>query len=528
MGSARGHSLLFVAPTVAAVFAGCGGSNSSSDLISGSTGGATSSTGGATSSTGGAAGATGGASTGGSSAGAGGWPGSGGWPGGAAGQSAGGQSAAGAGGQGGAAGAAGLQASLAAAGFDTLDGAFRFLDLSMCCATSCLGNNPTSPYGAFFVPDGPGQSAPNPNKGSDGLSANFRLREDEAILFIGKTPPKAKYFGFTPYLSTRNDGTKTITPFASLSETLNLDVIGVEGGSPFEAETVVIASLDQGVDARVRMALQAAGHPAESINSLVFDPTVSHPGLDALGDTFGVLFRMAVLEDATKGDAYRANPPAKLFRLTPTTVATPQPFPANAARPKDLTDTELGLTKAVDALESALVAKYAAFSHKSMITTEGTPDPAACIAGKDACAYDNRDTIYPATLPQPLLDQGDFLVVYGVNHALTNKAHYANASVYGLEHLVGVASVTSKDYEGSAVALLPGEANAQKLYAWKIARDCAGEANCLEVATTDCPTGIPVGGKMSIAFRVYLEPGTHTAAAPATLVADRVMHFTTK
>jgi hypothetical protein len=166
------------------------------------------------------------------------------------------------------------------------------------------------------------------------------------VVFVGKTPPKARYFAFTPHLATRNDGTKTIDAFASLSETLNDDVIAVEGNGPFEASTVVVASLDHGVDAQVRAALAAAGHPETAINSLVFDPTVAHPGLDATGDTFG----------------------------------------------------------------------RAAFG--------------------------------------------------------------------------------------------------------------AGDPNCLEVATTDCPSGIPVGGKMSIAFRVYLEPTSHTAADPTTLVGDRVMHFT--
>jgi hypothetical protein len=423
-----------------------------------------------------------------------------------------------------------LRGALETDGFMVQEGAFSFLDLSACCQTSCLGNNPTSPYGAFFVPGGPGQTAENTNTGADGRSATYRLRADEALVYVGKTPPRARYFGFTPYLSERHEGSMVLRPLASLSETLNNAVIGVDGGPDvFDKPVVVIASLDEGIDGRVRAALEAAGYPKASMNSLVFDPTVARPGLDEQADSFGVLFRMAVLEDSARGQAYRDAPPGILWRLTPTTPAPAQPFAAPKARPKDLTHTEKALEPAVNALEQALAQAYPDHVGKTMVTTAGTPDPGACIAGKDACAYDNRDTIYPATLPQKLLDQpGEFLIVYGVNHETTGKASYGNASVYGLQHLVGVASVTSAQYGGSAASLLPNNPDAPGLYAWKIARDCGGDPACLEVSTSGCPEGVPVGGAMDIAFRVYLEPSTGTAADPSTLVIDRVMRFQKK
>jgi hypothetical protein len=76
--------------------------------------------------------------------------------------------------------------------------------------------------------------------------------------------------------------------------------------------------------------------------------------------------------------------------------------------------------------------------------------------------------------------------------------------------------------------LLSNNPDAPGLYAWKIARDCGGDPACLEVSTSGCPEGVPVGGAMDIAFRVYLEPSTGTAADPSTLVIDRVMRFQKK
>jgi hypothetical protein len=457
---------------------------------------------------------------------------------GAAGQGSSGQ--AGQGGQAGASGAAGgsgagqgapsLTEALDAGGFDTQEGVFSFLDLSACCATSCLGNNPSSPYGAFFLPEGSGQTSPNPGKDAQGRSPTYRLRADEVLLYVGMTPPRMRYFGFTPYLSQRTEGGKSVMALASLSETLNNAVIGVDGGPEvFDRPTVLLAGFDQGVDARVRDALRAAGYPESSFNSLVFDPSRTRPGLDEASDTLAVLFRMAIPEDAAKADAYRVAPPGVVLRVTPRSPAEAQPFPPPPPRPKDTTSSEAPLGAAVDDLEKAIAQAFPDHTGKVMVTTKGVPSPDDCIAGTDACAYDNRDTIYPATIPQKLLENDEeFLIVYGVNHEATGKAVYASASVYAIEHLFGVASVTSADYAGSASAYLPGHPDAEKLYAWKIARSCGGAPGCLEIPVGSCPDGVALDAALSIAFRVYLEPSSGTAADPSTLVIDRVMRFSPK
>ncbi len=116
-------------------------------------------------------------------------------------------------------------------------------------------------------------------------------------------------------------------------------------------------------------------------------------------------------------------------------------------------------------------------------------------------------------------------MVYGVNHALSGKTTYSSASVYAAEHLAGVAAVTSQQYGGSADSYLPGNPDAPKLYAWKIARSCGSDPHCLTIPDAGCPTGVGAGKLGAIAFRTYLEPTTFTAPDPSTLVHDRVLRF---
>jgi hypothetical protein len=421
-------------------------------------------------------------------------------------------------------------------GFQVQEGTFKLLDLADCCAAgkSCSGNNPSSPYAAYYLPRAPEQSAPNVQEDAQGLSPSYRLRADEAVVWIGETPPPAAYFGFTDYLMSRDDGTGNRVPvFASLAETLNINVIAVDGpmdGKKSGRQTLVIHSADAGIAARVRSDAIAAGWPESAININPIDAVNTHLGIDAEGDTLGVLFRVALFDDSAAGKAWLDAPPAKVYRLTPTSApAMPQPYGKATARPKDTkTDENPTYATAAEQLRQAILATYAGtYTAIEEDVTEGTPDPYACIAGDKSCAGDNRDTIYPATKPFLwLTGADDFIIVHGVDHhSATGKATYGNASVYAIEHLVGVASVNSKEWKGSAAKYLPNNPLADHLFAYKIARNCNGEPYCLQIPDGTCPTGIAPGKLASIAFRAYLEPTTNTAPDPAMLVPNKVIRF---
>jgi hypothetical protein len=421
-----------------------------------------------------------------------------------------------------------LAAALAARGFVVQNGAFEFLDMSGCCATSCAGNNPSSPYAAFFVPPAPGQTAPNNNPRADGTSAAVHLRADEALVFVGNTPPEASYFGFTPYLMdrARPSGSRR-SVFASLSETLNQGVITTAAPGPFEQRTAIIAAADATTVARARLALVASGIPNGAINVITFDPALGRFGLDEASDTFGILFRLALVKDPAKRDAYLANPGATLFRVTPSAAGVATPLPSPSPRPKATSPTEDALQPAVERLSNGITQRYLATSTSQAVSVdEGVPDPVACIQGLAVCAGDNRDTTYPGTPPRVLFaDDDDFYVVFGVDHRVSGKTTYSNASVYAMEKLVGLVSVASDRYAGTAASYLPSDPEASKLYAWKFARHCDGDPFCTVVPKGACPTGIENGAYGNLTFRTYLEPSTNTAPSPSTLVRDRVLYF---
>lgn len=425
-----------------------------------------------------------------------------------------------------------LENSFDAAGFDVTRGRFEFIDTSKCCNPLgfCAGNNPSSPYAAFYVPKAPGQIAPNNNQQADGMSDAFKLRADEAIVFMGNTPPKAAYFGFTPYVITRRYPLGLRVPFASLGDTLNHEVIATAGtpggaaGDPFDARTVIIVTADSGTDARVRALLTQAGVPGEIVNTIVVPSAIAKLGLDATADTIGVLFRLALVEDPAAGQQFIENPGAVLLRLTPHNPAAIDPLPAPTPRARGTGRTESAYQPALDRLEAAIRARYAGMSIESLPILFVEPDPALCLQEGVSCLGDNRDTIYPSAQLSVLdYPAGTFLMAFGVNHAATGKATYSNFAVYALRHFIGVTAVDSRSFPGSANSWLPNDPDDAFLYAWKIARQCNGEDRCVEIPTT-CP-GVPELGLMNVTFRAYLEPETKTAPLPSEIVLDRVLRI---
>lgn len=420
-----------------------------------------------------------------------------------------------------------MASSLVASGFTVQEGKFAFLDMTACCATSCAGNNPSSPYGAFYVPPAPG-ATPEPEADAAGLSTTFRLRSDEAVVFVGQAPPEVRYFGFTPYLTDRAnaDGARRVVA-ASLSESLNqltVRTAGRAGLPPFGKTMAIVAAADATTRKNAIDALVASGVPLSAINALVFDPTVARfePG----GDRFSVLFRVALPTDAAALKTWMGSPGASVYRLTPNSPVAANLLGAPAARPKDTTSSEASLGGAVDRLRAAILAAYPGYVATDVPVDDGVPDPQACIDGTAICAFDNRDTTYPATRPGVLFtSDADFYVAYGVDHQVTGKTSYANVSVYAIEHLVGLESVASPVYPGSAQKFLGADPDAPKLFAVKIARTCGTDALCMQVDKGACPSGIENGALGSIAFRTYLEPSSKTAPLPSTLVRDRILRF---
>jgi hypothetical protein len=291
-----------------------------------------------------------------------------------------------------------FKALLESDGFEVREGAMAQFPMDeRCCPDDsilpCSFFNQASKYMVPFVPTYPGEPAypsytsypGNPITGApptDKWSATWRLRPDEAIIMIGTTPPPVRYFGLQTYLFFRyNPNMDTSLPcppncfpmqrlwnnFGDQTNQLTIHSAGTPngaGGNPFNRLTMYIITPDRSIDARVRSAAREAGYPPPIINTEGMPQSLLHLGVDGTSDTFNLLFRAALGldEDAAAAlAAYKANPPWRVFRVTPKTsppATSLDPFPIPEFRAHGTGETEFYLLPAVEELRDAILDAY--------------------------------------------------------------------------------------------------------------------------------------------------------------------------
>lgn len=460
-------------------------------------------------------------------------------------------------------------------GFLWNDGSVTYPPIvTWCCQCelpTCYGNNASTQYGFFALPPAPNQSPSVPNPYTEWYSEDhhlpqgwdfmWRLRPDEAVVFLGRTPPKVEYFGFTAYIYDRyvkdlhvpdcsygNSQTRT-TPssaqsrfpvFASLGDTVNQVTIKLAGGNqdPYQKNAVIVMASDANVEKKVRKALIAADYPEESINFLALAPSLVKMGLDSEDDSFTIAMRVSP-GPGNNVDWYY-DQVQTLIRVTPATPVPPAklaPVPPPKLRVRGTGKTEGWLLSEVEALGQAILAYYSGMGYTGTPVKMATiPDGYNCLENMQNCLGDNRDTVFicPAydvikgeILPEqpPLtMADGEFLVCYGVQHPSVKKATYSNISIMGWAHKDAPLVVTDQDMAGSAQEYLPGANPA--LYAYQIARKngCLTQ-HCKELGT-DCTSGIATDEVVAPVFRAYVEPATKVGPAWGEVILDRIIKFT--
>jgi hypothetical protein len=438
-----------------------------------------------------------------------------------------------------------LKAGMEQAGFVVAEGVFEAFDIVKMydagLIPSCWGNNPSTPYMVYKLPLAPGQTVPNNmtegviNPERKGLWNDFRLRADEAVVFVGSTPPEVDYFSYRSYLGMRYfpaEG-KARRIFASLGDTINHLEIKTAGtpdgskGNPFGQETIIITTADKGTDARVRGAIQAAGYPLSIVNTDVIPAGLVKMGLDAQADNFVFIHRVAFFKDSKAGEDYLSRPLGRVFRLTPAAYSAPDPFPVQRLKVRGTGDTsELNLMAAVDELRQAILAKHGSANAKDLNTRiwllEGND---AIQRGVDVIG-ENRDTFYLRSDSFTLADNPEeFLIVYGVNHAATRKAIYSNFGMYGEKAINGVGAIANEAMAGTAEAYLPNHPAAKYLYVYKVARKAQDDPHCLEVKYGIGAAGVDLDQEAFIGFRAYVEPSTKVGPSWFEVLYDRVIKF---
>jgi len=409
---------------------------------------------------------------------------------------------------------------------------------------SCNGNNNKNPYLVATVP--------TPGRPYDPRlpTLNFQMREDEAVVLIGRTPPPVSYFSFRTFVVNRWVERESVRRkvFPSLGDPNNMltfNTLGKSKGDPFDRAFVLMIVSDKGTEARIRKALKTAGFLDEIINRDVISPNLAKMSSKSNGDfdeekddDFTALMRFALWEYGYEeaGQEYLDNPPVVVLRLTPnprTEKASYSPIPLDRLRPRGTGLTELDLTPEVDALRAGILARYPQMEADELRPTTWLEESFVALQKDLDVLGESRDTVYLRSEGTFTLAEDEFLMVYGVNHEATGKATYANFAIYDVCKACPYAGENSRRVAGSALEYFPDPdpkkrpPHVDSLYAWKLARHCNGDPNCTEVPYGDnCTTELPLGREMWVGFRAYVEPATKIGPAFSELLYDRVVKFT--
>ncbi len=364
----------------------------------------------------------------------------------------------------------------------------------------------------------------------------LKLGPQEAIVFIGRTPPPERYFGFYAFLRTRvgPDG-KREPLWTTVGDAVNNLTVKTTGATPFNSPVVVIFTPDQGTDARVRAALARAGYPAEIINTVVVPASMLNLGHGETADELLIIMRNAMWQNQADGEAYILNPPLHVFRVTPRTETSANPL-QTSLRVRGTGQTEMELTKKLGLLRERIVAANSQL-HPRDLATQTTAYEGYDYMQRGVDPWgDSRDAVFLTAGYVPefgandvlTLADDEFLMVYGVNHVATGKASYHSVNVYSSEEgKVPVGAVEDPAFSDTAAPYLFDDPAAAKLmYAFKFSRNCGQDPNCVQLALDNC-SKLTIGPTtvLGLFVRMYLEPATKVGAAMPEILYDRVIKF---
>lgn len=462
---------------------------------------------------------------------------------------------------------------LSDSGLDARQGRFRILDpVSMACTNRGDGNpyipstwyNNVQPYLSIILPGFATDTLPW-EKVRRAIPVNYLLRQDEAVLVVGSTPPPMAYYSFQTMLFARyNPASNSKDPatggfyrpyeatVAYVGDTVNHLTVRTTGSTPYNRPMVLISTGNRQTRERLQAAVRAAGYPDAAINTETLPAALIRFGYET-GDQFLFTMRLAI---AAGGDqafnefekSVEAGNVMKVFRVRPKSEFPADPLPAPVLRTRGTGQTEMDLYPTMEKLRQAILASFGTGFNAQELDTffpdsipEGYPAIQRGIAysgpGRDGSAGYGRDANYMASEWFDLAEN-DFAIIYGLDHAATGKATYSSAAVYlDPKITAGVSDVNSGDFAKNphtASAYLPGETGIDKFYVWKVARNCNGAPACLEARLlrpehiANCGSKIPADAPVRIGFRQYVEPATRVGPADAELLYDRVIVFRPK
>jgi hypothetical protein len=416
---------------------------------------------------------------------------------------------------------------------------------------NCFANNADAQYVVANVPPPPDTNNNLPPIEGSGPTSRFRLRPDEAVIMLGKTPPPCKYYSMTPYIYERyfEKDLRFHEVFNSLHDPKNNMVIKTDGGkNPFSAFTVIVFTPDKGTWDRILPCLIEAGYKKNIINRSRIPSQILRMGLEFENDVLMCLMRFygPVEKEGFKEYFENIENEMNVFRVSPN-----PPIPKNKLQPlampklriRGTGKTEMELMPLMEKLTKSILDKYEGKGWKSMTYTTDLwlEEGLQGLQAKKNMVGENRDVAYMRT-PSFKMYDNEFMVIFGINHTVTGKAAYCSAAVYGTEYINGVGGSNNMPYNnwtGTANEYLPEETEADKFF---VLTACRGNpkkderGNVIEPShpladpTIQVPTAIDTHGiqrfkPMFVGFRNYLEEETMSGPIPVEMISPVVIKF---
>ena len=442
-----------------------------------------------------------------------------------------------------------------------------------------FGNNAGSAYIILNLPPAPEQDASqgNPERGWDGemssayddpdvenypenpffspAGMSFKLRQDEAVVVITRLPDPCKYWSFIVYdmfsavmegkdyshtkgfFKIGNDKTGDYhTIFASVGSPVNMLNAKHDGDSAFGTETVIVICSNSSVRDDILKKLSAAGYPESMVNVMEIPSGVYRVGLEKGRDTFSLFGRISQPDDREAYNSYMKGlaENAVVLRVTPKEEVAAAPFPVAPLKARGSGTHEttklVNSANSLDTIRKNIIDKYAdEYDYEELFTNIPFYDGITSYLNDMNAQGDVHDAAYLISDDFTLNSDDDFVVVYGVNHAYTGKAHYFNAVIHERPMVNGVCTVFDSMLPGSAEEYIGDvKDEADGYYVYKMARTQMDDRTVIIPYASGNEQGryygVDNGSPVFILFRIYLNE-TGVGADYFELVYDRAIVF---
>ena len=414
----------------------------------------------------------------------------------------------------------------------------------------CNAFNVGHSYFAYTFPNPPGSKTSNRTAAWDENYVTYKLNQDEAVVFVGKTPKEVDYFSWRSYMWWRFNAraSKFKLVFASLGDTTNKVRVNVENKeNPCDQRVVIITTANQDTYEEVKKIMIKAGYPESIINLDKIPVQAVKMGLGSQDDQFSVLLRLGNFANQKDRDEYLANVDGEsgsIFRLTPKVSKAEAPIPgATDLIPRGSgKNNEAVYTRQLNQLTENIIKKYKRFKPTVLNSKVWLFEGFDALQNETDVYGEDRDTSYIRTDSFKLnKKKGEFVVVFGLNHKVTGKATYCSFGAYGEKILNGVKSLSSshEDFIGDAAEFFDDPGDAEKFYVWKMGRQNEKRFpndSYLKVPFKPLPsppnsafirnaTCIPLDEEMFIGYRAYVNPETGVGPAWWEILYGRAIKF---